>query len=49
MIQLPVSSSSSSEEEQMPQVVSDNERRKIKEIFLKNIRKNQELVKYGEC
>jgi len=33
----------------MPQVVSDNERRKIKEILLKNIRKNVELIKYGEC
>jgi len=47
MIQLPLSSSSS--DEAMPQVVSDNERRKIKEILLKNIRKNVELIKYGEC
>lgn len=47
MIQLPLSSSSS--EEALPQVVSDNERRKIKEIFLKNIRKNPELIKHGEC
>lgn len=41
--------SDSSSEEALPQVVSDNERRKIKEIFLKNIKKNPELQKYGEC
>lgn len=41
----------SSEEEvaEVPQTVSDNERRKIKEIFLRNIRRNPELRKYGEC
>lgn len=32
----------------MAQVVSDSERRKIKDIFLRNIRKNGELVRYGE-
>lgn len=35
--------------EPAPVGVSESERRKIKEIFLKNIRKNPELRRYGEC
>ena len=38
-----------SSEQAIPQVVSDNERKKIKEILFKNIRKNAELRKYGDC
>lgn len=37
----------SSSSEPAPQAVSESERRKIKEIFLKNIRKNPELRRYG--
>ena len=44
-----ISMKDSPEEEEAPKTVSDNERRKIKEIFLKNIRRNPELRKYGEC